>query len=782
MFNAARRFLWIFSLLLLLPEVATATRDVDIRNTSFSFNSDESVHYLVEESEPLSIEALTSGEFEFHFSPLQSSALSSFDKASQFWLRIPIQNLTTERITPILSVDFQLQPSNKLYLEKSHPATSERHITELHLDQFGTTSFHLAPQAKARIFLRTQYQPELATGVQIKSLDQYIKHQNQQLGKSGLLSGLLIALFIANVFLSYLSRQIYTLSSKNIEASQSSTLHAYTAANAAAVLMFTSACQGYFTSWFDVSATIQGILLNASILLIGLSFLKIVIYALSSEWPQLVRFLNIFSILQVICLITIPFLNKAILIPTLMLLMLFNTCLFCLSFWLVKRESRPAPAWAFIPLGLSQFFYTLSGIGSINFPQDNAYWILLYTLTITMGCVTTRSRLKHKILKQSNSVYAQHHLALFTQDVVKQLGHELRTPLNGVMGMAELLLSTSLTPKQEDYVQTLRYSGHELGNLINLLASNIKPKKPIPLTDYRQINLQDTIEEVTNRLLYRSEQKQVELICSIDENISSDCYFDDNRLFLIFESVCIYALNQLENGELIINVEKKSPNTMRLSVSLPTRRFVESWEIDPLADAEKSEQKVKAEGALNLYLAKNLMKEINGDIQKNLNDISLIVPYSESPTAEPESEIDTDNAYSQMKVLIADDSPTCRKVLKQQCKLLDLIVDEAEDGLTALAMIRTASYLERPYDVVIIDHHMPRLTGIQIAERITSDKHTLKQPSFIMLTGITTPPNANEIKRFGISTVLTKPVNRFTLKKAVIKVLSKSAIETEAVL
>ncbi len=774
MFTKAHGYLWTLILFLLLPFTAMATTAIEIFNPSFTFSSDGSVCYLIEDSTPLSIEQLTGDDYKYHFTPYQYGSISSQSTSGHFWLRIPVRNNTANQVTPVLSVDYQLQPSKELYIEKEHSLTEQKNISVLQFDQYGTTSFTLNPNEKATIFLKTRHQPELFKGIRLSSLDQYLAEQNTRLGKTALLSGLLIAIIIANICLSYLSKQNMTLTAKNIEAKRLSALHGYTAINMAFALFFICSWQGYLSSWLNASIELQSLLFKASILFLGLSFHRISVNLLDREWPQLVRFINGLSILHLICLLFIPWASNSVMNTSLSLLMLISTVTFCFSFWLVKREFRPAPPWTFIPLALSQFFYTLSDSGSIAVPLDDATWILLYTMTITMGYVTIPTRFKKTILRQSQDRYKQHHPELFSREVVKQIGHELRTPLNGVMGMTELLQSTSLTPKQEDYVQTLRYSGHELGNLINLLASNIKTNKVRSPSDSQLLNLQDTIDEVTSRLLYRAEQKNVELICSIAEDISSECYFNDSRFFLILEATCFYALNQAENGELILSVKKETVGKMRIELRLPASRYSEHWGSNNDINQDTNEEEVEASSALNLFLAKKLLKEMDGDIVRHTNSINLFTPYTETSKEEPEQEKKNDNEYSQMRVLIADDSSTCRKVLQQQCKLLDLMVDEAEDGLTALAMIRTASYLERPYDVVIADHQMPGLKGIQIAERISQDRNTLTPPSFIMLTGVTTLPNTEDIDKLGISSLLTKPVTRFTVKKALFKILKKT--------
>ena len=126
---------------------------------------------------------------------------------------------------------------------------------------------------------------------------------------------------------------------------------------------------------------------------------------------------------------------------------------------------------------------------------------------------------------------------------------------------------------------------------------------------------------------------------------------------------------------------------------------------------------------LNLYLATHLIRQLGGEVSKRSNIISFTLPCNCGEEKAPTGQDETSHQgqYEHMRVLIADDSATCRKVLRQQCHLLGIPVIEAGDGLEALAMIRNETYLNRAFDIIILDHHMPGLKGLQVAERINGD-------------------------------------------------------------
>lgn len=251
-----------------------------------------------------------------------------------------------------------------------------------------------------------------------------------------------------------------------------------------------------------------------------------------------------------------------------------------------------------------------------------------------------------------------------------------------------------------------------------------------------------------------------------------------------------YGFSQADQGELILNVKqagslcKYHPEERSLRFEL-TFCSTHSPLIQPnhLSKSSQFEQ-VKSEAAmgLSLFLAKDLIHQMNGDVniteEGTKKTLWFSLPHDSPSKAPPPAKTSSTKKYQDdVRVLIADDNATCRKVLRQQCQLLGIQVIEAEDGLEALAKVRSEAYLERAFDAIILDHHMPGLKGLQVAERINRDNkkddEIEHQPAIIILTGVTNPPGKYQTSKLDISSVLTKPVTRFTLQRALIKALEK---------
>ncbi|WBA82983.1 hybrid sensor histidine kinase/response regulator [Endozoicomonas sp. GU-1] len=340
-----------------------------------------------------------------------------------------------------------------------------------------------------------------------------------------------------------------------------------------------------------------------------------------------------------------------------------------------------------------------------------------------------------------------------------------------------------MTPKQEDYVQTLRYAGYELGNLVNLLASSIKAQNQEITSDTRLIDIHNTVDELIHHFQYRSEQQNIEIICFVDESMPAECHIDGYRVSLILEAFLFYGLNQAETGEVALSIQKDAADKLLFEFSFKNPAGSSLAEKHLSGEHSLSEIKAETVMGLNLYLATRLIRQLGGKVSKRANILSFTLPCScgEENKLPRQDETPQQNQYENMRVLIADDNATCRKVLRQQCHLLGISVIEAEDGPEALAMIRNETYLSRAFDIIILDHQMPGLKGLQVAERINDDPGIAPLPAIIMLTGVSNPPSKYQCSKLGISSILTKPVTRFTVQRALIKALnSRQQRYTEA--
>tara|TARA_B100000676_G_C18030145_1_gene818142 strand:- start:1287 stop:1808 length:522 start_codon:yes stop_codon:yes gene_type:complete len=145
--------------------------------------------------------------------------------------------------------------------------------------------------------------------------------------------------------------------------------------------------------------------------------------------------------------------------------------------------------------------------------------------------------------------------------------------------------------------------------------------------------------------------------------------------------------------------------------------------------------------------------------------ITLFLPM-QTDTSEDLSQKEQDSSLKGLNVLIVDDNATLRSVIEKQLKRWGVNSDSTYSGKEALAMLRTEHRNGTPYDIVIIDHDMPVMSGLQLAERIHSDEEIRRKPANLMLTGLSTNSVERSASAAGIDYVIAKPASGNRLREA----------------
>ena len=358
-------------------------------------------------------------------------------------------------------------------------------------------------------------------------------------------------------------------------------------------------------------------------------------------------------------------------------------------------------------------------------------------------------------------------------DFLAKISHEIRTPMNGVLGMSELLLSTSLSAKQRDYVQTIHSSGNELLNLINEILDISKLESGQIELDDVQFDLNALIEDCLGIFRAKAEQQKVELISFIQPQMPHVVAGDPTRLRQALLNLLDNAFKQTDEGEvLVIAAIDDSNEQPRLRITVQdSGRPLEAQERDALLNAALDSRDFLAAtrhgGRLGLIIARQLVHLMGGEfgIQTSGlagNTLWISLPLGAEVLEQPHGDLDL--SLKGTRLLVVDDNDTCRKVLSQQCSSWGMEVSAVASGKEALALLRTKAHLNEYFDVVLLDQDMPGMTGMQLASKIKEDFSLNHDILLVMLTGMSSAPSKIIARNADIKRILAKPVAGYTLK------------------
>jgi PAS domain S-box-containing protein len=370
-------------------------------------------------------------------------------------------------------------------------------------------------------------------------------------------------------------------------------------------------------------------------------------------------------------------------------------------------------------------------------------------------------------------------------EFLAMMSHEIRTPLNGVLGMLDLLRDTPLSPHQHDFITTAERSGELLLSIINdiLDFSKIEAEK-LELQDL-EIDLRGIVEEVTVMVASEARDKPLEVASFIDQSVPQWLRGDPYRIRQILVNLMGNAVKFTERGEVVVKVEVQRQTDhgwmigFRVSdTGIGIAPATLATLFSPFTQGDASLTRRFGGTGLGLVIAKRLAGlmggEIGGESTPGSGSTFWFTLHLGTATRHVEQTL---IHLDGKRALVVDDHATNRCILEHHLKRWGISVDCVEDGMQALQLFQQRLAEQRPYDLAVLDMQMPRMDGIELAQRIKGDPK-LSATRLIMLSSLGYP--GREARRAGIEISLLKPVREGLLRVAVTELMTTAGAATGA--
>lgn len=369
-------------------------------------------------------------------------------------------------------------------------------------------------------------------------------------------------------------------------------------------------------------------------------------------------------------------------------------------------------------------------------------------------------------------------------EFLANMSHEIRTPMNGVMGMAELLMGTELDQRQTTFADTILRSGDALLTIINDILDFSKiDAGQIELHD-APFDLRDAIEDVVTLIAPRVASKDLELAVRIAPELPEMFIGDVGRVRQIITNLVGNAVKFTEIGHVVVDVSGtvedggSEGNRANLiikvedtGIGIPADKCATVFEKFNQVDTSAAR---KHEGTgLGLSITSSLVDLMGGNIEVESetgvgSTFTVTVSFTIANETRCKKEAPTD--VSGARLLIIDDNEVNRSILLEQAKSWGFNARAAESGQKGLAIMEAAITLDESFDLLILDYHMPDLTGADVVEKMRAHSELSAIP-IVMLTSVDQTKDGKAFQSLGIQSHLTKPARSSILLETLVTAL-----------